>query len=85
MAYPDVRTDEPLASLRAHLPDAVVYTLFIIALIMAFCSGSVSANRPRLWLTVITFHPMVTLVIFITLDLDRPRRKAGLCSTVRRK
>ncbi|GAB3868367.1 hypothetical protein GCM10028824_13050 [Hymenobacter segetis] len=63
------------ASLRAHVPDAVVYMLFIIALITAFFSGYVSANRARFdWMAVVTFHLMVTLVVFITLELDRPRR-----------
>ncbi|MBD2721077.1 bestrophin-like domain [Hymenobacter armeniacus] len=63
------------ASLRAHVPDAVVYMLFIIALITAFFSGYVSANRARFdWLAVVTFHLMVALVVFITLELDRPRR-----------
>ncbi|MDO7852508.1 bestrophin-like domain [Hymenobacter convexus] len=63
------------ASLRAHVPDAVVYMLFIIALTTAFFSGYVSANRARFdWLAVGTFHLLVALVVFITLDLDRPRR-----------
>lgn len=63
------------ASLRAHVPDAIVYMLFMIALTTAFFSGYVSANRTRFdWLAVITFHLMVTLVIYVTLDLDRPRR-----------
>jgi hypothetical protein len=63
------------ASLRAHVPDAIVYMLFVIALVTAFFSGYVSANRARFdWLAVITFHALVTLVIFVTLDLDRPRR-----------
>ncbi|MCI1188645.1 hypothetical protein MON38_14555 [Hymenobacter sp. DH14] len=63
------------ASLRAHVPDAIVYMLFIIALTTAFFSGYVSANRGRFdWMAVITFYLMVTLVAYITLELDRPRR-----------
>ncbi|MDB5271422.1 MAG: hypothetical protein JWP58_4462 [Hymenobacter sp.] len=63
------------ASLRVHVPDAVMYMLFIIALITAFFSGYVSANRARFdWMAIVTFHLMVTLVVFITLELDRPRR-----------
>ena len=69
------------AALRARVPDPIVYMLFIISLSTAFFSGYIGANRRKFdWLAVASFHFLVGLVIYITLDLDRPRR--GLIKTV---
>lgn len=68
------------ASLRARVPDPIVYMLFIISLATAFFTGYVGTNRRNFdWLAVAIFHLLVGLVIYITLDLDRPRR--GLIRT----
>ncbi|GAA3972402.1 hypothetical protein GCM10022407_17750 [Hymenobacter antarcticus] len=68
------------ASLRARVPDPIVYMLFIISLATAFFTGYVGTNRRKFdWLAVAVFHLLVGLVVYITLDLDRPRR--GLIRT----
>ena len=68
------------ASLRARVPDPIVYMLFIISLSTAFFTGYVGARQLKFdWLTVAAFHFLVGLVIYITLDLDRPRQ--GLIRT----
>ena len=68
------------ASLRARVPDPIVYMLFIISVATAFFTGYVGTNRRNFdWLAVAVFHLLVGLVIYITLDLDRPRR--GLIRT----
>ena len=68
------------ASMRARVPDPIVYLLFIISLATAFFTGYIGTNRRNFdWLAVGIFHLLVGLVIYITLDLDRPRR--GLIRT----
>ena len=68
------------ASMRARVPDPIVYMLFIISLATAFFTGYIGTNRRNFdWLAVGIFHLLVGLVIYITLDLDRPRR--GLIRT----
>ncbi|WP_143164008.1 bestrophin-like domain [Hymenobacter daecheongensis] len=63
------------AARRARVPDPIVYMLFIMSLATAFFTGYTSANRHKVdWLAVGAFHFLVAMVIYITLDLDRPRR-----------
>ena len=58
-----------------RVPESIVIMLFILMLICAFFIGYISVGKGRFdWLTGIGFCLLSALVLFITLDLDRPRR-----------
>lgn len=58
-----------------RVPQSVVLMLFSLSLIGAFFLGYLSVGKGRFdWVTGIGFCLLSAIVIFITLDLDRPRR-----------
>lgn len=58
-----------------RVPQSIVIMLFALSLIAAFFVGYISIGKGRLdWFTSVGFCFLTSLVIFITLDLDRPRR-----------
>ena len=58
-----------------RVPDSIVIMLFTLMLICAFFIGYISEGKGRFdWYTGIGFCLLSALVLFITLDLDRPRR-----------
>ncbi|WP_276133466.1 hypothetical protein [Polluticoccus soli] len=58
-----------------RVPQSVVIMLFSLSLIGAFFLGYLSVGKGRFdWVTGIGFCVLSSIVIFITLDLDRPRR-----------
>lgn len=60
-----------------RVPQSVILMLFLLSLIAAFFVGYLSIGKGRFdWLTGTGFCLLSVLVIFITLDLDRPRRGA---------
>ena len=60
---------------KAVVPDSIVLMLFFICLIASFFAGYISVGKGKLnRLLAIGFCLITTLVIYITLDLDRPRR-----------
>ena len=62
-------------TLRARVPDVIVYMLFILALASSFIGGFTSlAIRPRDWIVVAGFALLSSMIILITLDLGRPMR-----------
>ena len=57
------------------VPDLIVYMLFLISIIASFYAGYISAGKGKLnRMLAFGFCAITTLVIYITLDLDRPRR-----------
>ncbi len=64
-----------LAAYRERLPWSIVLLLFLGAVVPAFLVGQqqAAAPRPRLSATV-CFIAMVTLVVYVTLDLNQPGR-----------
>ncbi|CAN5393970.1 hypothetical protein BH09BAC3_BH09BAC3_27380 [soil metagenome] len=59
----------------SRVPDSIVWMLLILAMVSAFYLGYSSSSRPSIdWLVSIGFCVIISLIIFITLDLDRPRR-----------
>lgn len=62
-------------AVRDRVPDPIVYMLFTLSLATAFFAGYAGIGRKRRdWLSIIIFHFLVVMVIYITLVLDRPRR-----------
>jgi hypothetical protein len=64
-----------LAAYRERLPWSIVLLLFLGAVIPAFLMGLQQARSPRPHLSgTVCFVFMVTLVIYVTLDLNQPGR-----------
>ncbi len=63
------------AALQKHVPEVVLMLLFAIFIIsgsvLGYASG-LGGGRP--WLATLAMTGLITLVIFIVIDLDRPRR-----------
>lgn len=57
-----------------RVPQSIVLMLFILSVIVSFFVGYISVGKGRFdWLIGTGFCLLSSLVIFITLDLDRPR------------
>lgn len=70
----DISTTRLMAEL-ARVPDSIVSMLFVLSLASAFYLGYTSAAKGRLdWFVAIGFCVLTSVVVYITLDLDRPRR-----------
>jgi hypothetical protein len=57
----------------SRVPDIVVWMLFTVSIVSAFFHGYTYADRMD-WFAGISFCLLTAVVIYITLDLDRPRR-----------
>ncbi len=68
----DMRTTRLVGDL-SRVPDSVVYMLFTLALISAFFLGYAQAEIID-WMSAVFFCGLTVVIIFIILDLDRPRR-----------
>lgn len=63
------------AALEKHVPEFVLFLLFAIFIISGCISGyaaGLAGRRP--WLATVSMAGLIMLVIFIVVDLDRPRR-----------
>jgi drug/metabolite transporter (DMT)-like permease len=63
------------AILRRHVPEAVLVVLFGVLLIVAAVlgyAGGLDGNRPAL--ATVAMFVLVVAVVFIIIDLDRPKR-----------
>ena len=59
----------------SRVPDSIIWMLFILAVASTFYLGYASAAKETLdWMVATGFCLLISLVIYITLDLDRPRR-----------
>lgn len=69
------------AAFQARVPDPIVYMLFALSVATAFFAGYAGVGRrKRDWMAILLFHFLVVMVIFITLDMDRPR--SGLITVI---
>ncbi len=63
------------AALEKHIPEIVLFLLFAIFVISGYISGySAGLHRRRAWMATMSMTALIVLVIFIVIDLDRPRR-----------
>jgi hypothetical protein len=70
----DIRTSRLVGEL-ARVPASIVWMLFILAWVNAFYVGYSSAAKGTLdWVPALGFCILTAVVVYITLDLDRPRR-----------
>jgi hypothetical protein len=70
----DITTTRLIAT-RNH-PPAVIYLLLgVLSLVAALLAGfSMSTNRSRSWLHMLVFAIMMSVTLFVVLDLEYPRR-----------
>jgi len=63
-------------AVRTHLPALVYYFLFAAALLSGFVAGFGMARGHRNWLSVLAYASIVTLTMYVMIDMEYPR--AGL-------
>lgn len=60
---------------KSRVPDSIVVMLFILSIASAFYVGYSAAGKGKMdWFIISGFCFLTSVVIYITLDLDRPRR-----------
>jgi hypothetical protein len=70
----DIVTERKAGEL-AKVPETIVFMLFALACVNAFYLGYASVDKNKLdWVVAGGFCLLISLVVMITLDLDRPRR-----------
>ena len=58
-----------------HLPDAIIYLLFLLSCASTFFIGYMFGGKEKFdWLMAVVFCLFTSLVVFVIFDLDRPRR-----------
>lgn len=62
------------ADRNAHVPESILWMLFLLTLAGSFVTGYGSKSRSFNWVIVIGFSIMTVMTIYLILDLDRPRR-----------
>jgi hypothetical protein len=62
------------ASRIAHVPESILYMLFLLTLAGSFIMGYSSNGKRFNWVIVGGFALMTVMTIYLILDLDRPRR-----------
>ncbi len=63
-------------AVQTHLPALVFYFLFAAALLSGLVAGFGMARGHRNWLSVLTYAALVTLTMYVMIDMEYPR--AGL-------
>lgn len=63
------------AILQRHIPEVILFLLFIVFIIGgAFMGYTSGLGMKRAYIPTIMFNILIVLVVFIILDLDRPKR-----------
>ena len=58
-----------------HLPDTIIYLLFLLSCVCSFYIGYVFAAKEKFdWIMAMLFCLLTSMVVFVIFDLDRPRR-----------
>jgi hypothetical protein len=70
----DITTTRTLAT-HMHPPMIIIAMLFGLALACALLAGHGMANGPaRRWLAIVSFIAIITVVVYVILDMEFPRR-----------
>jgi len=69
----DISTTRQMGELE-RVPDSIVIMLFVVSLASGFYLGYTSPESKIDWLVAVGFCLLTAVVVYITLDLDRPRR-----------
>ena len=75
---PAVNTMIDTATLRddkriAHVPNSILNLLFILCLVSAFIIGYGRKEKKVDWILLCSFTLMITITVYLILDLDNPR------------
>jgi hypothetical protein len=62
------------ADRNAHVPESILWMLFLLTLAGSFVTGYGSKSKRFNWVIVMGFTLMTVMTIYLILDLDRPRR-----------
>jgi hypothetical protein len=62
------------ADRNAHVPESILWMLFLLTLAGSFVTGYGAKDKRFNWVIVGSFALMTSLTIYLILDLDRPRR-----------
>jgi len=58
-----------------HLPDSIIYLLFLLSCACTFYIGYMFGGKGKFdWLMAVVFCLFTSLVVYVIFDLDRPRR-----------
>ena len=63
----------------AHVPESIIYLLFILCLTSAFIIGYGRKNQKMDWILVSCFAIMISITVYLILDLDQSR--SGVITT----
>ena len=63
-----------LAGGLARVPDSIVWLLFLLCVVGSFVVGYGNKGKKLDWIVIVGFCLMISLTIYLILDLDRPRR-----------
>jgi hypothetical protein len=70
----DITTTRTLA-LHMHPPTVIFAMLFVLALAAALLAGyGMAGNTTRSWLHIVSFAAIITVAVYVILDLEFPRR-----------
>jgi hypothetical protein len=59
---------------RRHVPDPILWLLFILCVTGSFVVGYANRSRKMDWVVLASYSLMTVMTVYIILDLDRPRR-----------
>ena len=63
------------AILKMHVPEAILFLLFIVFMLSGAIIGySSGLSLKRAYVPTVLMSLMIVLVVFISIDLDRPKR-----------
>ena len=70
----DIATTRTLAT-HMHPPTTIIAMLFGLALACALVAGhGMADDTARRWLSIVSFIAIITVVVYVILDLEFPRR-----------
>lgn len=70
----DLHSDR-LAAMKNRVPEVIVYLLYMVALVtLGFLGYGIGVSRRKNFTPVIIAMVLITLILMVIIDLDRPRR-----------
>ena len=70
----DITTTRQYSNI-VHLPDTIIYLLFLLSCVCTFYIGYSAANKEKFsWMLAVIFCLLTSMVVYVIFDMDRPRR-----------
>ncbi len=64
---------------RAHVPEPILWLLFLLCLAGSFIVGYASKSKKADWIILLSYSVMMVMTVYLILDLDQPRK--GIINT----